>query len=268
MAPEAPDRGYKFGTFKGVFTPSVLTILGVIMYLRFGWVLGHVGTAWTLVIVTVSTMVTFVTALSMSSLVTNMKVGGGGAYYIISRSLGLEAGAAIGIPLFFAQALGISFYITGFAESVVGSLANYAPAAASFLADNFGNAEAAVGVCALVVLAVLTYISADLTLKTQFLVLTIIISSLVVFFSGSADALGDLGNAAATANPAQTTQGILPDKFWMVFSVFFPAVTGIEAGIAMSGDLKDPSKSLPRGTLAAIGASYLVTWRSLFSSAI
>ena len=111
--------GYSFGTFQGVFTPSILTILGVIMFLRFGWVLGNVGLPLTLLIVTMATSITFLTGLSLSATATNMKVGSGGAYYLISRSLGLEVGAAIGIPLFLAQALGIAFYIAGFAEALV-----------------------------------------------------------------------------------------------------------------------------------------------------
>ncbi|NLF22821.1 MAG: Na-K-Cl cotransporter, partial [Lentisphaerae bacterium] len=90
--------------FKGVFTPSILTILGVILYLRMGWVLGHVGLAATLAIITLSSSVTFITGLSVSALATNMRVRGGGAYYMLSRSLGVEAGAAVGIPLFLAQA--------------------------------------------------------------------------------------------------------------------------------------------------------------------
>ena len=119
--PPVKTKGYAFGTFKGVFTPSILTILGVIMYLRLGWVLGNVGLALTLVIVTVSSSVTFLTGLSVSALATNMHVKGGGAI-MISRSLGVEAGGAIGIPLFLAQAISISFYTAGFAEAVVALL--------------------------------------------------------------------------------------------------------------------------------------------------
>ncbi len=115
-------RGYSFGAFKGVFTPSILTILGVIMYLRFGRVLGQVGLAQTLLIVTMATAITFLTGLSLSAAATNMHVGGGGAYYIISRSLGVEMGAAIGVPLAIAQALAVAFYVTGFAEALAGSV--------------------------------------------------------------------------------------------------------------------------------------------------
>jgi len=227
--------GYQFGAFQGVYTPSVLTILGVIMYLRFGWVLGNVGLPLTLVIVTLATAITFLTGLSLSSLATNMRVEGGGAYFIISRSLGVEAGAAIGLPLFLAQALGISFYIAGFSEAVV---------------DVFPHLHMKlVGVVTLVIMTILAAKSADIALKSQFIVMAVIFASLISFFIGSAPDPALLGETAAI--PA-------PKPFWIVFAVFFPAVTGIEAGIAMSGDLKKPARSLPRGTLSAILTGYLV----------
>ena len=93
-----PARGAGLGTFGGVFTPSILTILGVIMYLRFGWVVGNVGLAGALIIVTLSTAITFITALSICEIATDQRVRIGGAYYMISRSLGLESGGAVGIP--------------------------------------------------------------------------------------------------------------------------------------------------------------------------
>ena len=226
----------KFGAFKGVFTPSVLTILGVIMYLRFGWVLGNVGPLQTILIVTMATGITFLTALSISAIATNMKVGGGGVYYMISRSLGVEAGAAVGLPLFLAQALGISFYIAGFSESVV----NIYPELSQTM----------VGLVTLILLTGLAFVSADMALKTQFVILALIVASLVSFFSGSAPSNIVFDEAKFHA--------LRETNFWVVFAVFFPAVTGIEAGLAMSGDLKDPAKSLPRGTLGAVITGYLV----------
>ena len=107
----------KLGTFGGVFTPSILTILGVIMYLRFGVVVGNVGLLGTLVIVTISTSITFLTALSIASIATDQKVQTGGAYFMISRTLGVETGGAVGIPLFIAQTLSVALYTLGFAES-------------------------------------------------------------------------------------------------------------------------------------------------------
>ena len=228
-----PPKGYSFGTFQGVYLPSVLTILGVVMYLRFGWVLGNAGLAGTLLIVTISCAVTFVTGLSLAALSTNMRVGGGGAYYILSRSLGLEAGAAVGVPLYLAQSFGVAFYIAGFSESLCAVFPSFSPVT--------------VGVITLISLAGLAYVSADLALKVQFLVLLCIGVSLVSFVAGSDVAPLDI-------HGPQTP----PVAFWVVFAVFFPAVTGIEAGIAMSGDLRDPARSLPRGTLAAVITGFVV----------
>ena len=118
-AAAAPEPTQKFGTFLGVFTPSVLTILGLIMYLRFGWVVGNVGLPLTLLIVLLASSVTFITALSASALATNMRVGVGGEYYMVARSLGLELGGMIGIPLFLCRTLSITFYSYGLAEAIL-----------------------------------------------------------------------------------------------------------------------------------------------------
>ncbi|MEZ4741242.1 MAG: amino acid permease [Bdellovibrionota bacterium] len=226
----------KFGTFKGVFIPSVLTILGVIMYLRMGWVLGNVGLFGSLIIVTLASAITFLTGLSISATSTNMKVKGGGAYYMISRSFGVEAGAAVGIPLYFAQAIGIAFYLAGFAES----LHAFFPDFPSYI----------ISICGLIILTGLAIFSADVALKTQFFVFIIILLSLVSFFLGSP--------LSETAAEPSLTVVVEQAGFWAVFAVFFPAVTGIEAGLSMSGDLKDPAKSLPRGTLAAVLFGYCI----------
>jgi amino acid transporter len=204
------------------------------MYLRMGWVLGNLGIFGTIVVVTLASAITFLTALSLAALATNMKVGGGGAYFIIARSLGLEAGAAIGIPLYLAQALGISFYIAGFAESVTQVAPWLNPTA--------------VGVVTLVALTALAWVSADLALKSQFVIMAAIAASLISFFLGA-----PVGPPLEHASPPLSTL-----SFWPVFAVFFPAVTGIEAGIAMSGDLKNPSRSLPVGTILAVLVGYAI----------
>ena len=226
-----------FGTFKGVYTPSLLTILGVIMYLRMGWIVSQVGLLETLAIVTLASAITFFTALSIAATATNMKVEGGGAYYMISRSLGLEAGAAIGLPLFLAQALGISFYLVGFAESLHAVM----PAVP----------EKVLSLVGLVLLTVLAWVSANLALKVQFFVLLLIIGSLISFFYGAL--WGDHIHLLEARSSSVPKEG-----FWKAFAIFFPAVTGIEAGLAMSGDLKNPSKSLPVGTIAAVLSGYII----------
>jgi solute carrier family 12 (sodium/potassium/chloride transporter), member 2 len=225
----------KFGTFSGVFIPSVMTIFGVIMYLRMGWVVGNVGLFSTLLIVTIASLVTFITGLSISATATNMNVQGGGAYYMISRSLGLEAGAAVGVPLFLAQALGISFYLAGFAESVY------------FIVDAIP--QYAIAMIALGAVFVTAYTSAGFALKSQFFIFVLIICSLISFFMGKPPSETVLQELATK----------IPDvSFWTAFAVFFPAVTGILAGVSMSGDLKEPAKSLPLGTLLAVVAGFIV----------
>ncbi len=225
----------RFGFFGGVFTPSILTILGVIMYLRFGWVVGNAGLSGALVIVVVSHLITASTGLSISSIATNRRVGAGGAYFIISRSLGAPSGAAIGIPLFLGQALSVSFYVVGFVESL-GDLVPMVPPKVA-------------GTVVLLLLTAVAAKSAELAIKSQYVVMAAILLSLVSFFAGQP--------AGAPADTAWApVEGAAP--FGKVFAVFFPAVTGIMAGVGMSGDLRDPRRALPRGTLLAILAGFVV----------
>ena len=236
---EKESRGYGFGTFAGVFTPSILTIIGVVMYLRFGWMLGNVGLVTSLVIVTAASSITFLTGLSISSLATNMRMKGGGAYFMLSRSFGLEAGAAIGIPLALSQAVSVSFYVAGFAEALVGS---GLPAVGAW-------DPRLVGLATLVAMAVLAAVSANAALKAQFFIMAAIVLSLVSFFAGGTPP------AIVSPDPAKVPAAL---DFWVVFAVFFPAVTGILSGVGMSGDLKNPSRSIPIGTIAAVLTGWAV----------
>lgn len=224
------------GTFGGVFTPSILTILGVIMYLRFGWVVGNVGLIGTLLIVTISTGITFLTALSIASIATDQRVRIGGAYYMISRSLGIESGGAIGIPLYIAQALSVALYTVGFAESVVGVFPEL-------------NIKL-VGIATTIFVAALALISAKAAIRAQYFIMFGIGLSLLSLLFGSPV---EQSNIEMWGASQENSEG-----FWIVFAVFFPAVTGIMAGVNMSGDLENPSKSIPRGTFAAIGVGYII----------
>ena len=233
----APVSTARFGTFAGVFTPNVLTILGIILFLRTGWVVGQAGLGGALVIILLANAISFLTGLSLSSIATSMNVRAGGNYYLISRSLGLEIGGAIGIPLYMSQAISVAFYIIGFVEAM-----EAVPALAAFDAQVFAT------VVALGFVAI-AYVGADFALKIQFGILAILIAALVSFFAGG---WGDVGSPTMGAG---YTDGI---SFWAVFAVFFPAVTGIEVGISLSGDLKEPSKSIPRGTIASIVVTAVV----------
>jgi amino acid transporter len=233
----------KFGTFLGVYTPSVLTILGLIMYLRFGWVIGNLGLPLTLFIVVLSSSITFITGLSASAVATNMKVGVGGEYYLISRSLGLELGGAIGIPLFMCRTLSITFYSFGLAESI-----------APFLPKAWGEVTPfTIQIITVIIILFITGISgksAGLALKLQIPIMIAVGLSIIALVAG-------VIGGGVRAPEFTATYRTAPEGFWYVFAVFFPAVTGFTAGIGMSGDLKDPKKSIPRGTMLAVLTGFL-----------
>lgn len=235
-------QGLGLGTFLGVYTPTVLTILGVILYLRMGWVVGSAGVWGAVAIVLIANAITAITALSMSALSTNMRVGVGGAYYIISRSMGLELGGALGIPLYLSQTLSLTLYAFGLAESTafVGTALLGWDVAAWVI-----QAMAAAIVVAVTALAAK---STELALKAQLPIMGFIAISLVCLVVGVDYDV----QHAANWGPLEETD------FWGVFAVFFPAVTGVLAGVGLSGDLKDPGKSIPRGVLTAVATGFVV----------
>lgn len=243
----APQRGTggtgRFGTFGGVFTPNVLTILGIILFLRAGWVVGQTGLIGALIIVAIANAISFLTGLSLSAIATSMNVRAGGNYYIISRTLGLEIGGAIGIPLYLSQAISIAFYIIGFTEAIQ---------AVPFFQQFDPRLIATVVV---LVFAVIAWIGADFALKIQYFILAILVAALISFFTGGWDSMA-APTLVANYSPNVT--------FWLAFAVFFPAVTGIEVGTSMSGDLKDPSRSIPMGTIASIVVTAIVYFAAIY----
>ncbi len=229
---------HKFGTFLGVYMPSILTILGLIMYLRFGWVLGNLGLIKTIVVVLLASSITFITGLSASAIATNIKVGVGGEYFMISRSLGLEPGGAIGIPLYLCRTLSVTFYCYGLSEAV---LALWPVTGIAF--PSYTLQLMTIGF--IVIITLLSGKSAKLVLHSQIPIMIIVGISILALVIGVLSK--DLQSPITEA-----TYRTAPEGFWYVFAVFFPAVTGFTAGVGMSGDLKDPQKSIPRGTLGAV----------------
>jgi amino acid transporter len=233
-----PAVASKFGTFGGVFTPNVLTILGVIMFLRFGQITGQAGIFDAVLILVCAKLITSLTAVSLAAIATNTRVKGGGAYYLISRSLGVEFGGGIAFVFYLAQAVSVAMYVIGFAEAFV-------TAFPQTVYDQRTIATAAnLGVFLTVI------VGAGWTIKIQYGILAVLGLSLVSF------ALGIAPNWSL----AQLAQNVSPDysvgeNALTMFALFFPAATGIMAGANMSGDLRDPAKSLPVGTFAAIGVT-------------
>ncbi len=234
-------NSYKFGTFGGVFTPSVLTILGVIMYLRYAQVVGQAGLWGSLLILLAATIISLITGLSISSISTNMQVKGGGAYYLISRSLGVEFGGLIAIFFYIAQAVAVALYIIGFTEAI---FAAFPEISLSFRV---------VAMVTNLIVFILVYIGAGWTIKVQYGILAVVMLSLLSFIIGAMEH-ASLDVLRSNLQPAFTANNSL----FIMFALFFPAVTGVMVGVNMSGDLKEPRRSIPRGVLTAIVFTTLI----------
>eukprot|EP00792_Barthelona_sp_PAP020_P005063 TRINITY_DN2475_c0_g5_i1.p1 TRINITY_DN2475_c0_g5~~TRINITY_DN2475_c0_g5_i1.p1 ORF type:complete len:976 (+),score=283.61 TRINITY_DN2475_c0_g5_i1:60-2930(+) len=249
------------GTFAGVFTPVVLNIFGVILFLRLGKVVGVAGVWQALLIVMLSVSATLITSLSMSALATNGTVKGGGCYYLIARSVGPEFGGAIGLVFFLASAIGVTIYVIGFCEVLVDLIPS--------LTGKTTTDMQVYGAITVVVIFLMVVIGVGWIVKVQYFLLILVIAAILMFiigvfvkppitgsFEGFSFSLlvNNLGPNYAKAN----------SSFFAMLGVFFPAVTGIMAGANMSGDLKDASTSIPKGTLLAKLATTLVYFGLVF----
>ena len=243
------QKAKKFGFFAGVFTPSILTILGVIMYMRLGWVTGAAGLWGVVAIILLAHVISITTGLSISSIATDKKIEAGGIYYILSRSLGLPMGGSIGITLFVGTALSISMYIVGFTENFLSiqPIANFLG-----MAEIGVNQIRIIGSAVLVLLVIIAFISTDIAIKSQFVILAAIGLSLISVF------VGLFMNYDGSQTVSHDVVPFGQFTFAEVFAIFFPAVTGFTAGVAMSGDLKNPNKDIPKGTLLSIGVGLVV----------
>ncbi len=269
MSDKASFSPQKFGTLP-VFLTSICTILGAILFLRFGWAVGQVGLLGTIGIVIIGHLVTIPTSLAIAEIATNQRVEGGGAYYIISRSFGLNIGGAIGIALYLAQAISVAFYVIAFAEAFQPVLV--AIEAAGFNLDWMKFVDPItqkvtfelrwVSIPSMVLLAMLVLTrGANSGMNLLYIVAAILGLSLLMFFMGTTDydpgpltdLLGRNGfdpNKLGEDAPAELFYGgNVP--FFTVFTIIFPAFTGIIAGLGLSGELRDPGKSIPRGTIWA-----------------
>jgi amino acid transporter len=224
-----------------VFTPSVLTILGLILFLRLGFVVGQAGLARALIVIGIANAISVLTSISLAAIATNMPVKGGGDYYLISRTLGLEFGGAIGVLLFLAQSVSVGFYCIGLGEAMSALTAGPWWASTRVWA---GGAVAA--------LLIVAWFGASAATRFQYAVMAALGLALCSFFAGGAMRWDTGLLLDSWGNPG------LGLDFWTVFAVFFPAVTGFTQGVSMSGDLKDPGRSLPLGTFAAVGVSIFV----------
>ena len=230
----------QFGTTP-VFIASISTILGAILFLRFGYAVGNVGFFGAIAIIILGHAVTIPTALAVAEIATNRKVEGGGDYYVISRSFGINIGAAIGVALFLSQAISVSFYVIAFAESFIpfGQYLNETYNIGCFLENKKIIGLISMGLLSILILSK----GAELGVKALYIVASIIFVSLILFFLGKNQINYEDVNFFSKVENA--------DNFFYVFTIIFPAFTGISAGLGLSGDLKEPRKSIPRGTILA-----------------
>ncbi len=229
-----------FGTSPVYFT-ALATILGAILFLRFGYAVGTLGFWGVIGVILLGHMVTIPTALAISELATNKRVEGGGEYFIISRSFGMNIGATIGFALFFSQAISVAFYIIAFTEAFEFFFNWVSERYDLILPRQVISIPAMIGLSVLILKK-----GAAVGMKTLYIVVAILLVSLALFFLGGTE----YGEANAFSL-ASAEKGDVKNNFFLVFAIIFPAFTGITAGVGLSGDLKKPSKSIPIGTLLA-----------------
>ncbi|CAG0892929.1 unnamed protein product [Darwinula stevensoni] len=279
---EGPKKGViKFGWLEGVFMRCLLNIWGVMLFLRLSWVMGQAGIGEGLLIISGSNIVTLVTSISMSAVCTNGQIKGGrtlafhhsytlcgGIYYMISRSLGPSFGGAIGLMFTIANSIACAMYVIGFCDSIKDLLANEF---ATNMIDGGDNDTRVVGIATIILILGIVFVGMDWVTRTQLVLLVVLVASQVDFIVGTLIgpyddknlARGFVGyrkdvfqrNWGSAYGPSRIQDG--DQDFFSVFAVFFPAVTGIVAGANLSGDLKDPSSAIPKGTLAAVVLTYL-----------
>lgn len=253
-------EGYGFGT-SVVFLTSICTIVGAIMFLRFGYAVGNLGLVGALSIIILGHLITIPTGLALSEIATNLKVGGGGEYYIISRSFGTTIGSSIGVMLFSSQVISVAFYVIAFAEIFKADFFipirefNLPFINTSFIAlfeqyTNIPFEPRFVSIpITLILFGLILKRGAKIGINVLWAIFILLIVSVVVFALGSPIGSSN-GNPVATIDNAAS--------FPMVFAIVFPAFTGMTAGVGLSGDLRNPRKSIPNGILLAITVGLII----------
>ncbi len=239
------SSGHGFGTAP-VFLAAISTILGAVLFLRFGYAVANVGLLGAFLIILIGHAVTIPTALAISEIATNRRVEGGGEYFIISRSFGTTIGATIGIPLYLSQAISVAFYSIAFAEA----FRPLAPWLENLTGLIFDPRMVSLPFVVLL-LALMVIRGADAGVFGLYLIAAVLAASLLLFFLGPP--MEDASQGISLLSKVSDADG-----FFVVFAIVFPAFTGMTAGVGLSGDLANPRKSIPLGTLAATATGMAV----------
>ncbi|XP_078020563.1 solute carrier family 12 member 10, tandem duplicate 1 [Epinephelus lanceolatus] len=281
-----PDSGYeqsqaphgkapvRFGWVTGVMVRCMLNIWGVILFLRLSWITSQAGILLTWLIILMSVVVTSVTALSISAIATNGRVTSGGAYFMISRSLGPEIGGPIGMVFSFANALGCALNTVGFAEVVRDLMQEFGVVMVDAIND-----VRIVGVITVTILLLISLAGMEWESKTQILFFIVLLVSFANYFVGTVIPPSLEKNAQGIFGYRSEIfiSNLKPDwrgaghNFFKMFAIFFPSTIGILSGANISGDLKDPATAIPKGTLMAIfwtTFSYLVITATIGSCVV
>jgi potassium/chloride transporter 9 len=257
-------KSEKLGMIMGVLIPVILSIWGVILFLRLGVLVGQMGIWATFGLFIFSYTITTLTIISVSAITTNGRVKGGGVYYLISRSLGPELGGSIGLIYGSGQIVSGGLFIVGFTEALVQAFPSHWPKWVSGPWMKF-----LYGVLMLTVLAIVCFIGADFFAKASLIIFFILLFSIV--FAGASMLFGKPGEVGGFTGPSIKT---LVENFelrWQkdydnpnsmfnlqyAFGILFPACTGIMTGANMSGDLENPGQDIPTGTLLANGFTFV-----------
>lgn len=253
----------KFGTFKGVFVPSTEAILGTVLFLLMPLLVADVGLISMLFIVILAHSVTISTSFSLADCATNLNtIEGGGMYALSKKSLGNAMGGSIGVQLYLAQAASIGFYCIGFAEPLQPLLSPLLGAFSpfqDFSPEGLLLQKQLLASFFFILFFIIVMGGADFTLKIQSFILFVLGVSVVVILISPLLPLSIEGKKLFL--PAPNLSGNRPltvGIFFLTFTQFFPAVTGISTGVGMSGDLKNPQKSIVRGTFTAIFVTMLI----------
>nr|ACE78321.1 cation-chloride cotransporter-like protein [Lotus tenuis] len=271
----------RLGTMMGVFIPCLQSILGIIYYIRFSWIVGMGGIGGTLLLVALCGTCTFLTAISLSAIATNGAMKGGGPYYLIGRALGPEVGVSIGLCFFLGNAVAGALYVLGAVETFLKAV----PAAGIFretITQVNGTTIAQpiespsshdlqiYGIVVTIVLCFIVFGGVKMINRVAPAFLIPVLFSLICIYLGillaredhpaegitglSLETLKDnWGSEYQKTNDAGIPEpdGSVSWNFNALVGLFFPAVTGIMAGSNRSSSLKDTQRSIPLGTLAA-----------------
>ncbi|XP_040911341.1 solute carrier family 12 member 9-like isoform X1 [Toxotes jaculatrix] len=280
--------GRKLGVVFGVVIPTLLSMFSVVVFLRIGFVVGQAGLYQSVAMFLVAYFIITMTVLSVCAISTNGALDAGGAYYMISRALGPEFGGSIGIMFFFANVCGSALYVLGLVEAIMSAFGIPEEAAAHVVGLHHVLPSGywwsvLYGTVLLFICFIVCLVGAHIYAKATFIIFiivtTVLASSFISFFivGPTVVILPDtsllnstsLRSANYTGFQLHTLEGnLLPSyavdyttgsmmSFATVFAVMFNGCTGIMAGSNMSGDLKNPSYSIPRGTLAAVVITFI-----------